>query len=91
MDQESGAIIFVSSVGEIPPGVLQLVKISPRLESLGRMRGRGNIRELERLTYNERSAERLLNQKTSGDFGTSTNTKVTVYTETWERSHLHSS
>lgn len=88
MDQESGAVISASSVGEIPPGILQLVKMSPCLESLGRLRGRGNTRELE--THLEwKIEEGLLNQKTSSDFDTSTNTKVTVYTETWERSHLH--
>lgn len=48
------------------------------LESIGRLKGRENIRELERLTHNERSEEWLLNQKASGDFGTSTNTKVSV-------------
>lgn len=47
MDQESGVVISASSVGEIPPGILQLVKMSPCLESLGRLRGRGNTRELE--------------------------------------------
>lgn len=82
--------VSASTGDEITPGILQLVKVSTLLESIIRLKGRENIRGLERLTHNETSEEWLLNEKTSGDFDMSTNTKVCVcvYTGTSGRSHL---